>query len=161
MKLHFKNSQGKEKLIAECETVGECHKKIQKFLDDHDYKSYYLRTREHDGRIQIDVGSYSEFFFIDGISHVEYMEALYDEADDAYYKSQQFEPFEDEEYHQITTDDVLENLLVSKLHLKRLKLAEKINSFFGCDAAYFGINPYDLAAHLLDNGVNIVENNSI
>lgn len=33
------------------------------------------------------------------------------------------------------------------------RLIEIINDFFGCDAAYFDVNPFDLATHLLDSGV--------
>ncbi len=76
MKLYFKNSQGKEWLIAECETVNDVGKEIQKFLDDHNCKSYYSRSWEVDGRIKIDVGSWSEFFFVEGITHKEYLESL-------------------------------------------------------------------------------------
>lgn len=39
--------------------------------------------------------------------------------------------------------------------LDREKLVEIINDFFGCDAAYFDVNPFDLAAHMIDNGVTI------
>lgn len=34
-------------------------------------------------------------------------------------------------------------------------LAEIINDFFGCDAAYFDINPFDLATHLINAGVTL------
>lgn len=44
---------------------------------------------------------------------------------------------------------------------KLFELVEIINDFFGCDAAYFDVNPFDLATHLLNNGVDIVENNTI
>lgn len=40
---------------------------------------------------------------------------------------------------------------------KREKLIDIINDFFGCDAAYFDVNPFDLANHLIDNGVFISE----
>ena len=76
MKLYFENSQGKERLIAECETVKDVGKEIQKFLDDHNYKSYYWRSWGVDGRVKIDVGSWSEFFLVDGITHDEYLESL-------------------------------------------------------------------------------------
>jgi hypothetical protein len=36
------------------------------------------------------------------------------------------------------------------------KLVDIINDFFGCDAAYFDVNPFDLARHLIDNGVMIM-----
>lgn len=35
------------------------------------------------------------------------------------------------------------------------KLIEIINDFFGCDAAYFDVNPYDLATHLINRGVTV------
>ena len=76
MKLYFENSQGKERLIAECETAREVYKKIDKFLDEHNYKSYYSRSWEEDGRIKIDVGSWSEFFLVDGITYFEFLESL-------------------------------------------------------------------------------------
>lgn len=76
LKLYFKNSQGKERLIAECKTVQEIHKEIQKFLDKCNYQSYYSRSWEQDGRVKIDVGSWSEFFFIDGITYKDYSEVV-------------------------------------------------------------------------------------
>lgn len=106
MNLYFQNSYGKERFIAECDSVQDIHKAINKFLDEHDYKSYYSRSREHHGRVKIDVGSHTEFFFVEGISYEEYIEALCSEADDAYYESQQPK----EEYHQITFDEYLESL---------------------------------------------------
>lgn len=35
------------------------------------------------------------------------------------------------------------------------KLVDIINDFFGCDAAYFDVNPFDLATHLLNKGVRL------
>ena len=35
------------------------------------------------------------------------------------------------------------------------KLVDIINDFFGCDVAYFDVNPFDLATHLLDKGVRL------
>lgn len=35
------------------------------------------------------------------------------------------------------------------------KLVEFINEFFGCDAAYFDVNPFDLAMHLIEKGVKL------
>ena len=76
MELYFENSRGEERLIAKCETAKDVGKEIQKFLDDHNYKSYYSRSWEVDGRIKIDVGSWSEFFLVDGITYSEYLENL-------------------------------------------------------------------------------------
>lgn len=39
-------------------------------------------------------------------------------------------------------------------------LVEIINAFFGCDAAYYDVNPIDLATHLVENGVTVVGSHS-
>lgn len=66
MDLYFQNSHGQERLIAQPINVKECYREINKFLDDHNFKSYYTRMFEEDGRIIFDVGSHSEFFVVDG-----------------------------------------------------------------------------------------------
>ena len=77
MKLYFRNCYGTERLIAECQTVQEVHKEIEKFLDEHNYKSYYSRSwKEDNGDIIVDVGSYTEFFIIKDISFEEYMKSF-------------------------------------------------------------------------------------
>ena len=66
MKLIFQNSRGEERVIAELQDKKEVIKEINKFLDDHNYKSYYMNVCEDDnGRLAIDVGSWSEFFYIE------------------------------------------------------------------------------------------------
>ena len=35
------------------------------------------------------------------------------------------------------------------------KLVDIINDFFGCDAAYFDVNPFDLATHMYNAGVRL------
>lgn len=77
MKLYFRNCYGTERLIAECQTAQEVHKEIKKFLDEHNYKSYYSRSwKEDNGDIVVDVGSYTEFFIIKDISFEEYMKSF-------------------------------------------------------------------------------------
>ena len=68
MKLYFQNSRGVERLIAEPSNREEVVKEINKFLDDHNYKSYYTQVCEDNGRLMIDVGSWSEVFILDGVS---------------------------------------------------------------------------------------------
>ena len=69
MKLIFQNSRGEERVIAEPQDKKEAVKEINKFLDDHNYKSYYMNVCEDDnGRLRIDVGSWSEFFYIEQMS---------------------------------------------------------------------------------------------
>lgn len=54
----------KSRIIGDAETIKECHQIIMKFLDDHNYKSHYQRMWVEDGRVKVDVGSWSEFFWI-------------------------------------------------------------------------------------------------
>ena len=72
MKLYFQNSRGVERLIAEPSNREEVVKEINKFLDDHNYKSYYMQVCEDNGRLMIDVGSWSEFFYLEGMSFEEW-----------------------------------------------------------------------------------------
>ena len=73
MKLIFQNSRGKERVISEPETKEETIKEINKFLDDHNFKSYYTRICEADGRLELDVGSHTEFFYVEGMSLEEWV----------------------------------------------------------------------------------------
>lgn len=41
------------------------------------------------------------------------------------------------------------------------KMIDIINDFFGCDAAYFDVNPFDLATHLIANGVTFATDNNV
>ena len=66
MKLLFQNSQGKERVIAETDSLEKTWEEINKFLEDHNFKSYYSRVWEKDNRLIIDVGSHTEFFIVDG-----------------------------------------------------------------------------------------------
>ena len=72
MKLFFKNGKGKEKLIAEPLSKEEVVREINKFINDHNYKSYYIRVWEENGRLKFDVGSWSEFFYLEGMAFEEW-----------------------------------------------------------------------------------------
>ena len=39
--------------------------------------------------------------------------------------------------------------------IDREKIAEVINDYFGVDAAYFDVDPFELADHLLTNGMTV------
>lgn len=68
MKLFFKNGKGEERLIAEPLNREEVIKEINNFLDEYNYKSYYTRIWEENGRLKFDVGSWTEFFYLEGMS---------------------------------------------------------------------------------------------
>ena len=72
MKLYFQNSRGVERLIAEPSNREEVVKEINKFLDDHNYKSYYTRVWEDNDRLVFDVGSHTEFFILEGMNFEEW-----------------------------------------------------------------------------------------
>lgn len=66
MKLLFQNSNGSERIIADVNSFEEANEEMDKFMEERNFKSYYKRLWDEDGRLKIDVGSWSEFFFIDG-----------------------------------------------------------------------------------------------
>ena len=66
MKLLFQNSQGKERIIAEVNSFAEANEEMDRFMDERNFKSYYKRVWDEDGRIKVDVGSWTEFFFVEG-----------------------------------------------------------------------------------------------
>lgn len=75
MKLYFRGSNGKERVIAEPSNVDEVSKEIKKFINDHNFKSYYTRVWEENGRLKFDVGSHTEFFYLEDINFEEYSKA--------------------------------------------------------------------------------------
>ena len=62
--VEFGTRLGKSRIIGNAETIKECHQIIMKFLDDHNYRSRYQRMWIEDGKVAVDVGSWSEFFWI-------------------------------------------------------------------------------------------------
>lgn len=61
---YFKRSNGERILLAENVNQKAAFAAMSKFLDDHNYKSYYTRTWEKDNELWMDVGSWSEFFVL-------------------------------------------------------------------------------------------------
>ena len=65
MRLTFENSFGEERELAIVSSEEEAFQKIQKFLSDHNFKSYYTRiTFLEPTRRMYDVGSHTEFFYL-------------------------------------------------------------------------------------------------
>lgn len=66
MKLYFENSRGERRVIAEPQTEEEAMKEINKFCEDKNFKVYYIRSwMTKDGLKKFDVGSWSEFFYLE------------------------------------------------------------------------------------------------
>lgn len=65
MKIIFDNGDY-ERVIGNGSSYEEVVKVIKQFLRDHSYKSYYTRLWKENGRIKIDVGCWSQFFFVEG-----------------------------------------------------------------------------------------------
>ena len=65
----FKNSEGKKRIIGTAGSESGAFKLINKFLAEHNYKSYYKRTWKTDDKtMTVDVGSWAERFYIQEIS---------------------------------------------------------------------------------------------
>ncbi len=60
--LYFQRSNGEHRLLAIDVTEDEARKEMQKFMNEHNFKSYYTRSWEKDGVKFYDVGSWTEFF---------------------------------------------------------------------------------------------------
>lgn len=66
MKLYFENSYGERRIIAEPKTEEEAMREIHKFCDDRKFKIYYTRSWQDDDGLKVfDVGSHTEFFYLD------------------------------------------------------------------------------------------------
>lgn len=64
-KVYFTNpSRRTSREIGKGRTLNQARKAIFRFLDNHNYKSYYQRMWEDENGIWIDVGSWTEFFYI-------------------------------------------------------------------------------------------------
>lgn len=66
MTLYFENSNGERRIIAAPKTEEDAMKEINKFCEDRNFKVYYIRTwMTPDGLQKFDVGSHSEFFYLE------------------------------------------------------------------------------------------------
>ena len=64
IKVIFQNYVGHERKIGNAVDKKEAFRIIDKFLEEHNFKSYYKRVWEENGRTKVDVGSWTEFFFL-------------------------------------------------------------------------------------------------
>lgn len=64
--LYFINSRGDYRLLVQDICKNEAFTYINKFLEEHNYKSYYTRTWKTSEGVMFDVGSHTEFFLWGG-----------------------------------------------------------------------------------------------
>lgn len=77
MKLYFENAYGDSRLIAECSNESEIYVNIHNFIKEcnknkpktNQFTSYYTRTWTENGKTWYDVGSHSEYFWVDKELH--------------------------------------------------------------------------------------------
>lgn len=65
MTLYFQSSNGNRRELGEYTTKKDIYKKINNFLEEHNYKSYYTHIWREGDEVWIDVGSWSEFFIVE------------------------------------------------------------------------------------------------
>ena len=63
LKVIFQNCVGHEHEIGTAVDKKGAFRIIDKFLEEHNFKSYYKRVWEENGRTKVDVGSWTEFFY--------------------------------------------------------------------------------------------------
>lgn len=68
----FRNSRGQERQIGTAQDQQAADKIIKEFLDEHNFVSYYTRGWIEDGRLWLDVGSWTEFFILEEINKTDY-----------------------------------------------------------------------------------------
>lgn len=66
MKLYFENSSGERRIIAEPNTEEGAMETIHAFCEERNFRIYYVRIwRDKEGLKVYDVGSHTEFFYLD------------------------------------------------------------------------------------------------
>lgn len=68
MKVEFEDSYGKRRVIAEVKDSNEARRTMMKFLENRNFRSYYQRYTVINNEVQIDVGSWTEFFWFTDMS---------------------------------------------------------------------------------------------
>lgn len=65
MKLFFENSYKERRIIAEVKDENEALQKIKEFCKERNFKIYYFRINKLGNTLEYDVGSHSEFFYLE------------------------------------------------------------------------------------------------
>ena len=64
-KVIFQNSRQEEREIGTAADMNGAYDVIDKFLDEHNFEIYYRRAWKENCRTKVDVGSWSEFFYVE------------------------------------------------------------------------------------------------
>ena len=67
--IYFNDNYGRDRFVDTCNNSNEIIPKIKKFVKElnKNYKIYYIRSWEEEGKTWYDVGSHSEFFFTEKV----------------------------------------------------------------------------------------------
>lgn len=74
MILEIKNSQGESRPLSSPTSTKKLWNDINKFMEEHHFKSYYKRLWFEDDKLKIDVGSWSEFFYVSELTEKDIQE---------------------------------------------------------------------------------------
>lgn len=64
-KVLFKNSNGIKREIAKVTNMEEAYEEINKFCSERNFEIFYTRSWKRDATTIVDVGSHTEFFYIE------------------------------------------------------------------------------------------------
>lgn len=64
MTLYFRSSKNERRFLCDCNNRQDVFDAMNKFMDDHNFKSYYTRIWRHDDEVWFDVGSHTEYFVL-------------------------------------------------------------------------------------------------
>ena len=64
MKVLCENSNHERREIGVCNSKEEAYEIITRFLNQHNYRAYYYNVSMYEDYERVDVGSWSEFFYI-------------------------------------------------------------------------------------------------
>lgn len=83
MMLWFEDRYGQWRALCQCANKIDVGIAIKRFLDKHNFKSYYTRTWDEDGFRHYDVGSHVEFFHWEISSNPKFPKGVFDVKFDA------------------------------------------------------------------------------
>ena len=65
--VYFENSHGVRRIIGQAKNGSDVIDIVNKFLEEHNFKCYYVQTYKANSEWVIDVGSHTEFFYVSDV----------------------------------------------------------------------------------------------